>query len=582
MQAIQRHQSADGGFYHDSFPEKSPGPHAPASAYKTSFVAGLVLRALCIPEIQKECGDAYCKTLIRSITDNAGRFLLREKSDRWTWNYFSKETKEAFPQYRYPDDLDDTFICLSALHLWNKNLLDGNAWACITQALIRSEKEAGGPYHTWLTDLSENPKWKDIDVAVNANIAYFLRLSGIELPNLQKHLKQNMKLPTSPYYPSSVIPSYYLSLSIRSKNLLIIPAEESLLEHALALSVAVRAGAHKKTVEDLFAKTVILYKERSFLSEPFCIDPTQNGERHFCGSEALAAAFLLEAVSLYAHHKNKKPNTGTLLFLVTQAKKFIPENIIMASIGKRTDEIIDYPILFAEALGIPRDTGKALARANFFGWIAYYVTDNILDDPARTRHVSLAHICLRKMYFIHQKYISKERLRFCYRLLNKMDFIQYQDEVSEDKSIGQALPFIILLFIKGCPPISPQIKSMITFWRQYLSARQLSDDAHDWKDDLKNNLSNEALLIMQKHSPDPLQFDDIFWNKAFPEITREIKQRLDRAQRAIDPIERDTGTRIFSHLIEKARKEIMRATIEKEQIESFALHYTSPETSGSR
>ncbi len=502
---------------------------------------------------------------------------MKEKTARWTWNYFSTETKIAFPKFNFPDDLDDTSICLSALYMWNKDLFTGEAWAQITQTLIEAESEAGGPYHTWITN-SPISKWRDIDIAVNANISYFLSLAKIEVSKLHTYLFINLEQPISPYYPHSLMPLYYLSFSIQNKDIKFQCDKNSVLQHALALSVAIQTRKSSRTIKTLIEKMVELYSKKGLQSEPFCLDPARESQKYFCGSEALTAVFVLEAISLYSYQNTNKTKKDTLYFIIKQSKKFIPENIINASLGKRTREVIDYPVLFAEALGLPRSTGQILAHANFFGWVAYYITDCILDEGTQTKNISLAHISLRKMYLIYSKYVAKNNLRFCYRLLTKMDYVQYKDEISPNKSIGQALPFIILLFLKGFSSGSPQVKNMLKFWRHYLSARQLSDDAHDWKEDLEKNISNEAILMIKKHTLDPLCFSDVFWSTTFSEIIKEINLRLNIAQSAIESIEKDTGVHIFSDLIKQARMATKQAVIEKESLENFAHHYNSPQT----
>jgi hypothetical protein len=118
---------------------------------------------------------------------------------------------------------------------------------------------------------------------------------------------------------------------------------------------------------------------------------------------------------------------------------------------------------------------------------------------------------------------------------------------------------------------------MLSFWRCFLSAQQLSDDAHDWKQDIEKGNTNEVLPMIQKHTDNTKEYEHVFWNEVFNEVVTEIHQRLDNAQKAIDHIESKINTKLFSNMITKARDATQKAIIEKEEIESFVHHYNSPQ-----
>jgi len=574
---IQKSQLPDGSFSHDSFSTQNNQTYS----YTTNFIAGIILRTLSIPQI-KENGNKNIDTIlqdnIRDINTKIVNFLLTEKTPSLTWNYFSSQTRKLFSNHVFPNNLDTTFICLSGLYLWNKNIFSGDVWAHITKTLIQSEIKAGGPYYTWIINHTTYPQWTHVDGAVNANIAYFLYLTQINLPNLKDYLGKAEAKSHSSFYASSIMNAYFLSLSHLYKHILTNPKQDSLLENSLALSIAIRNKSPQSHIKNLFNKVIELYNKNNIQVEAFSIDPTQRGSNYFCGSKALTSVFVFESLILYQQYINNLKTKDPYRHLYIRTRKLIPANLITASIGNRGNEIMDYPIIFAKSVGLPANTGKMLAHANFFGWIAYYITDNILDENLNTQDISLSHICLRKMYLIYNKFVEKEKLKFCYQILNKMDCVQHTKEISQDKSIGQAIPFIIILFIKGFSPESPYIRHMLTFWRQYLFARQLSDDAHDWKQDLEKNIPNEVINMIQNKTSDPEQYTPVFWNIIFPEVIDTINKRLDSAQKAINALETKIDISIFTKLITSARERTKQAVTEKETLENFALHYNSSKT----
>src|SRR5690606_33230583 len=111
------------------------------------------------------------------------------------------------------DDLDDTFLALSALYLYDADYLKPEIMAAVANLLFEAEKQPGGPYKTWLVEPSDDIVWQDIDVAVNANIMYFMRLQGVTLPGLDKLIEQAIDNGDlySPYYPAMQPIAYYMA-----------------------------------------------------------------------------------------------------------------------------------------------------------------------------------------------------------------------------------------------------------------------------------------------------------------------------------------------------------------------------------
>ncbi len=172
----------------------------PDKTYYTTFAPALMLACLAdIPEAQV-------------IRTRLASWLLDQKSDTWSFNYWAK----AAPQratLTYPDDLDDTFCALLGLYLHDPALVPEAALGSVVRLLLATEDQVGGPYRTWLVSRDVPAVWQDVDLAVNSNIACFLEQVGSPLPNLDAYMQAAIvagKL-QSPYYPSAYPVLYYLA-----------------------------------------------------------------------------------------------------------------------------------------------------------------------------------------------------------------------------------------------------------------------------------------------------------------------------------------------------------------------------------
>ena len=198
---VARVQRADGGF--DSFSSPSVVDFAGAArVMNTTFVPALVLGALA------EVDTAGARRACQRTAD----FVLRQQSPQWSFNYWAKGSPQRQKQ-PYPDDLDDTFCALAGLARYQPELVTAEMLAAVVKLLLSAETAVGGPYRTWLVAPDSPAVWRDTDVAVNANVAYFLSLIGTPVPQLTAYLERAISVGRlrSPYYPSSYPIAYYLA-----------------------------------------------------------------------------------------------------------------------------------------------------------------------------------------------------------------------------------------------------------------------------------------------------------------------------------------------------------------------------------
>ena len=149
---------------------------------------------------------------ISKIQNPAQEFLMSQHSPSYTYNYW-KSPRTPLTKKIYPDDLDDTSICLSALSLIDESFVDEEVLFSFVTTLIQAEEQPGGPYNTWIMPDYKNTNWYDIDLGVNINIGYFLSLQKIHLTNLVSFIETRIKHDdfSSKYYHKKISLIYFLS-----------------------------------------------------------------------------------------------------------------------------------------------------------------------------------------------------------------------------------------------------------------------------------------------------------------------------------------------------------------------------------
>jgi hypothetical protein len=108
--------------------------------------------------------------------------------------------------------------------------------------------------------------------------------------------------------------------------------------------------------------------------------------------------------------------------------------------------------------------------------------------------------------------------------------------------MGHALGCLAITLELGHEAGGREFKAIEKFFYHYLIARQLGDDAHDWKDDLRKGQINAvgALLIAEVKRPVRSvralyeQLERYFWKHTAEAINRRILDELAQARAAID------------------------------------------------
>lgn len=584
LEFIASEQTSDGGFW-----EYTLAGSSGAAKYKTTYLPSVV--ALALAEVAG--AGEVCR--------RATQFVGRQKSDDWTWNYWPRASVYRKKQ-PYPDDLDDTFLALSAVWRDDPGVIRPADMAKIAQVLFAAELQPGGPYRTWLVDETAAEVWRDIDPVVNSNIGGFLALQKVEVPGIMRLIEDTVASGdmTSPYYVSQWPFLYFTSrwytgaaAELMKKHVLGLRVQgvwETPQTTALAITILLRLGY---SVGELApAATLLRDTQRpdgGWEAEPFSIGPTGQAS----GGRALTTALCVEALARYdtkkagphAPAKRRKADGEVYERMVSTEVSHIEGAELQAGVKRLFEriqkrdsdgQIAKMPQLVAHALGLELDTALAssLGEASVWGWMAYTSFDDYMDGEGADLPAALyAH---RKMLAAFARSLPADREFHAYieHALTKIDQANIWElaqcrwqvrrggvvqigQVPEygnywqlaDRSLGHMLAGVGVLCGAGYVSRSREQQAFERFFRAYLVARQLNDDAHDWLDDLAgghiNAVCTKIILEWQRTSPgrktirlaretEALQL--IMWERVIDVVCGEINEHITQARQALSEL----------------------------------------------
>lgn len=422
----------------------------------------------------------------------AVEFLWRQRSTAGSWNYWG--SRHWGPQDRkYPDDLDDSALAWACIYRNKPELVSGAALAHFARQLIQCESTPGGPYTTWLTT-SRAQAWHDVDVAVNANIGYVLNLLGVKLAPLNVYIDQQLSAGRlkSQYYVGEAPVIYFLARWYRGEQLsqlrdLImyhLAQAKSSLTLALLITAACNVGLRRQIPERCLEALCKPERSGVWPAEPLYFEPPTHGQQSFAMSSALTTAFAVEAIHAWLQLRNQDLH-----------------------------EIRDMATIVARAGGwsISEATITLLNLGSVQGWQAYGLYDDILDGDKSLSLLPQTLGALRATWHTfssvlprNQDYQEYVRTTFArmdaalnWEMTNARDarkLPNYEDlTVLADKSWGHALAAVGVLVAAGYAVDSPEVHAIEQFFRHYLIARQLCDDARDRDTDLRQSRITPAV-----------------------------------------------------------------------------------------
>ncbi len=583
--------------------------------------------------------DVVAEEIKKKATD----FLLREKSEYWSFNYWFRKS-DWYKKEPYPDDLDDTFCALAALYEYQQELFDGKVMAKIVTMLTSAEKQEGGPYDMWLVPPKGRKTWDDTDLVVNSNVAFFLSLQAIFLPKVTAFIEKSIdekdyEFPYNKIYPAI----YFISRFYKGKKMkqmidLLLKNQgpdgkwENPLRTALAISAFINFSGSRflrkleKGIEYL-QKTQA--QNGSWSPYSFYFQMRTKQKTLYAGSSTITTALCLEAIHKFEKIKSQNVKTDFLTNKQNQKiknneiKKQIYQKIVRkvknrfvlcgSDLKKETEKVIaktlkgdtDEQIVllsyfFKLSLGesaknISDDVIVKLGAANVFGWMAYTIYDDFLDKEGNPKLLSIANVCLRESSEIFSFVLPYETgfANFSKKIFDTIDNANMW-EVSHcrnvdilpdygnysqlaEKSLGHILGPMAILFVLGYKDNSFEIENTMKFFRHYIIARQLNDDAHDWEDDLKRGQINAVgitILKESKHKNHTIEeLKSIFWEKTIVGLCKDIFLHTKLARKQIKKISIIKNTALFEKIISSIEGSAKKAIKERDQTLKFIHAY---------
>lgn len=534
--------------------------------------------------------------IAEEIRNQAVAFLLQESGPTYEYHYWTHD-QTNLPSY--PPDLDDTLLALTAIHSVDERLITGKCLAWLLRHLITNEKKPGGPYRTWLSNSLKQASWHDIDGVVNANIHFALHKLGIKTPILTEFCQQIV-------YEQRWYSSYYIGiwpmlyslarLPIWQNQTVWIPiwqeyinSPNDLLGQALVLSSAIRTNSTDHTgLQKLAAKLVhactnknVLVDDCSYIMERHGADITE-----LSGSKSWTLAAIAESLELFRKKffqsekiggdKNKNKRHERIIGkiknrfaslspelqkktneLITKIDAQDPRHEITLS-AYFTNEYTDRPLSNQDI--------EKIDYLNTLNWLTCQIHNNLFDETKHEYLLAIAQLVWRE--------IGNELATLCYGKnttrqqivavidevdsANALEFagrLKHQDgsinlartwpniaqNAESSKSIGLSIGVSLVFALGGNVDVTV-INKVTTYYRHYLTAKQICDDIHDWENDLTNLQINPTIIALLKEyslvfpEKDSLNLNndlqtlrEIFWYKVMPSRLVEASEHCVKA-----------------------------------------------------
>lgn len=570
---------------------------------------------------------AECLAYVPEAADIRSRaidFLLEQVNPQGSWNYWRQDTPARIHE-PYPDDLDDTACVLAAAA--HDARVDSRQLGKFAKLLTAVEQQVGGPYNTWL---AHEKQWQQVDIAVNANIAYALRLQKVAPAGLAQYIDRQIAEGqlTSAYYVGEVPVLYFLSrvCSESSKELLkasvsrlITSPPADILGRALLVSAACNIDI---AADQLAALANQLRVAKEWPATAFYIDPVYDGLQHYGGSSALTAAFTLEALTKYDH-----VNHGTVASMATVELSpavrldiaSLPSEPMRreyrTALKRVRKSAAGGQIMMAGSLvahagswDVSTQCLHHLDTASTHGWVAFTLYDDILDGVAPVRQLATANSAQRRSlkHFMKAGSSQPDFLEYVTEVFDRMDAANDWEmrharvpvEASElriaelpdygdysqlaEKSLGHSLAACGVAAIHYGDMQHAQVQAFQKFFRHFLIARQLNDDAHDWEKDLQNGQLNSVVTLLLGNRQLPCTINvaaDIgglrlqFWQETLNETSTLIHRHVAFARQSLLDFESFVNISVFTEWLQELESSAQAAERGRNEALEFIQAY---------
>lgn len=569
------------------------------------------------------------------IRRKATRYIQSQVNEQGAWNYWDihSAAKNAEP---YLDDLDDTACALAAIMRNDPAWVDGRRLGQFTRLLVATENQPGGPYNTWLIDTTQAPQWKHTDIAVNANIGYALSLQSVRLSALMQYIDESIKNGSieSDYYVGKAPVLYFLSRWYKGdqlamlQKLVVHEKASNALQQALLLSAACKLGVAQHKLATLAHALEASLQDDHWPAAGFYIDPVYNGQQHVGGSEVLTTAFALEALTNYAQSVTPEPlakasvtpknvhltairqDASTINDAGLRRRYMVAVNQVIRN--QNADHIVGAASLVAKSTGwlAPSNMLRQLDVASINGWVAYTLYDDFLDGADMpVSQLNVANLAMRRSYsrFVHALPGNAEFAALTQQAFDTIDgandweqrharapvvggllrlkrLPNYGDYAQlAERSWGHSLAACGVASVHFGSLQDSNVLALQRFFKHFLIARQLHDDAHDWEADLRAGQLSAVVTLLLKdartlpcsiHIIDAL--DDLrqhFWRTTIHEVSALIRAQLEAARHELDTITAPHGVHIFASWLDTLEAGVDQAMQGQQEAVEFIQAY---------
>ncbi len=409
------------------------------------------------------------------------------------------------------------FVFLNAAETAERypNTITGADLARLLNILARAEIKEGGPYRSF-TDSRDG----DVDIGANIAIAYFLSLQGVDLPALNKLIEKAIVNNDfkSKFFASEQPVVYLLAKFYNGKQ------KQSVIDSLSGISC--NDDLDRKLAS---ASLALLKRNQEKVSDGF------NSEEER----------IIGMIRKMAREKFSRLGKD---FRETAMREF--ENTIEGNPDKQMSLMAYYMKLALGAKGreIPDEMAAKMGLANIFFWSAFIIYDNFwdCDEEAKPSVLPVANLFARHYTDFFGSLCDKEFNGLFHQLMDKLDAANnwetlycrtkvensvftipetlpvYGDyALKYQPSSGHILGPVAMLFMIGFHADSAEVHHLTEYFRNYLIAMQINDDAHDWLEDMqRGHLSTVVMMLLED------------WRQDYPGIKKiDLQADLEKLQR---------------------------------------------------
>ncbi len=445
---------------------------------------------------------------------------------------------------------------------------------------------------------------------------------------------------TSEFYLSPITLLYCITRAYKGKRnaqiLKLLKKYQSRIHNpllrALYITAHLRAGGDPRYVQTHVRQLLAVSKTKLRKPYPFFIEEKTNSATYISGCHAFTSAAFAEALSEYETHSRKRTAEHTTekyrSRIMQKTCEIIPRHLqgkllpVVHTLVEHDarSEIILVPYYFHHTL-VVNSTGRTpsvfvenLACANILGWVGYTLLDDAYDDEESFTHVPSIHYAVtqtrvlllesafteharnyihRTLADTHDTLEKERRERRCsiedhaFLIPKHLEPLQTHTSLHK-KSFGHALGPLLILLHTGYEHHSPEFTATEHFFRTYLTARQLNDDAHDVCTDLERGhiSSTVAMLLMQFTQEHPERhtihtvndmplLKQLFWTKCIGRLSKDILALCENARNHLAMIPLNDPT-YFISLIEPLEHAARKALSERDATLRFLAIYNHP------